>query len=476
MGKKKKKSLVPNDSSTLQPQEKLVAEPSQEEETKERSDSVSSAGSVHSINYVIAPEAREASGILKIPVVGIRLERDVPANESTLLLKIGDERPATSILKGQGRHVSAYVLYREEIINRVNGQDVESIENLLREFITEYIDSTDILEKFNVYLDLHKNKNRIDYDKGTRETIYKAESNTRDFFKGELPTELESSDLPERIQKILVQLRNLQQNWKDVKPKPMDTRNQLKQGNIFFYQIPIIEAMKGILTIFNKMEQGVFEDKRDLSLEERQREGSSQGGKISSMVTKIRGGYADNFENIDTKKMREHLYNTFDYPYAEISKQFDPEINPFDADKHFYQVVRRHIKLFFDTIPKEKMLNFKEEDRKVICKNFFKEVLEKSQWCEPLSIKNRAGKVADKEIENLMPTLYSKLTWDGERFQLKQKFSAQLPETLQLAVTELERQIQAEEEREKLEKKGKGKEIAIEGRASSSQQKITKTL
>ena len=75
-----------------------------------------------------------------------------------------------------------------------------------------------------------------------------------------------------------------------------------------------------------------------------------------------------------------------------------------------------------------------------------------------------------------MPTLYSKLTWDGERFQLKQKFSAQLPETLQLAVTELERQIQAEEEREKLEKKGKGKEIAIEGRASSSQQKITKTL
>jgi len=207
--KKKKGSKIPQDS------EEEQAGPSQEkeepEESKKRSDSIASTDSVSSVNYIIAPETREASGILKIPVVGIRLERSDSPNESKLILKIGDERPATTILKGQGHHISAYVLYRETMINRINGEDVESVADLLCKFIAEYIESPDVLEKFTTYLSLDKNKNQIDYDKETRKAIYDAESKTRDFLKRELPPELQSLPPSEKIQEFLAQFQKLQE-------------------------------------------------------------------------------------------------------------------------------------------------------------------------------------------------------------------------------------------------------------------------
>jgi len=476
MGKKKQKKKGGSEAASSSAlQEELMSEiPAENQETKERSDSMHSDTSVHSINYVIAPETSEASGILKIPVIGIRLEKDTTTNESRLLLKIGDERPPTSILKGQGRHISAYVLYREAMINRINGQDVESVEDLLREFIKEYIDSSDVLEKFNAYLDLHKDKSQSNYDKNTRKALFEAESQTREFFSKPLPTEAECASLPQNIQDALNDLRKLQPLWTAVKPMPLDTRNQLKQGNIFSYQIPIIEAMKGILTIFNKMEQAAFEDKRDLSFQERQREGSSQGGKISNIVAKIRAGYVDKKGIIDTDKLRDHLYTTFDYPYAEISQQFDSVTNLFDVEKYFYQIVRRHIKLFFDTIPKDRLINFSEDDRDKICRNFLQDVLEKSKWYEPLVIKHKSGNIAREALTQLMPILYAQLIWNGERFQLTQKFSAQLPDNLQMAVTELEQQIEDAKEREKAAKKATVEEGTVATEGSSSKPKPTK--
>jgi len=220
--------------------------------------------------------------------------------------------------------------------------------------------------------------------------------------------------------------------------------------------------MKGILTIFNKMEHGAFEDQSARSAVDRQKDGSSQGGKISGIVRKIKDGYLDKEGALEIETMREHLYITFDYPYPEISKLFD-DTNPFDADKHFYQVVARHIKLFFDTIPKEKLLNFKEDDRVLVCRNFLQDVLEleleQSNWHEPLKIPvgKREHKVADKDIEKVRVNLSSKLRWDGERFQLTQKFPAQLPDSLQLAVAELEQQVHEAEERDKAANKAKGK-------------------
>jgi len=479
--KKKKKGSRTQPSSTLPTQEELEssqaeeeepAESPQEEETKKRSDSDTSTGSVSSINYIVTPELREASGILKIPVVSIRLEKGDTANENKLLLKIGDERPDTTILKGQGRHVSAYVLYREAMINRINGQDVESVGELLKDFLAEYIETGGALNQFAVYMKLHQDKSgETKFDKEERKAIYQAEKETKEFLAEDLPPELQISELPANVQEFLAKLQSVKERWAAVQTQPMERRNQLKQGNIFSYQIPIIEAMKGVLTIFNKMEQGAFEDKRTLSAEQRQREGSSQGGKLSGMVIRIRSGYLDEDGVVDTDKMQEHLYNTFDYPYDEISKQFDPKTNPFDVDKHFYQVVRRHIKLFFDTIPKDKPLN--DKNRAFVCMTFLQDVLEKGKWYQLLSIGKRGGAVTKAELGNLMSTVYSKLNWDGKRFQLTQKFSALLPKPLQTAVTDLEQLIHVEEEKEEAAKK-----VADKGegaQASSSTQAFKKT-
>ena len=136
--------------------------------------------------------------------------------------------------------------------------------------------------------------------------------------------------------------------------------------------------------------------------------------------------------------------------------------------------MRRHIKLFFDTIPKDRLINFSEDDRDKICRNFLQDVLEKSKWYEPLVIKHKSGNIAREALTQLMPILYAQLIWNGERFQLTQKFSAQLPDNLQMAVTELEQQIEDAKEREKAAKKATVEEGTVATEGSSSKPKPTK--
>lgn len=137
-------------------------------------------------------------------------------------------------------------------------------------------------------------------------------------------------------------------------------------------------------------------------------------------------------------------------------------------------MVRRHIKLFFDAIPKDRLIYFTDEGRDKVCRNFLRDVLERDKWYEPLLIKNRSGKIADEQLLQLMPILYSQLGCDGERFQLTKKFSAQLPDNLQKAVTELEQQIEKAKESENAAKKATGKEEIINSEGSSSKSKPKK--
>ena len=84
----------------------------------------------------------------------------------------------------------------------------------------------------------------------------------------DLPPELSGDKLTEAAQEFIKKLQSLQVSIQKNHVSAMEMREQIKQGNIFFYQTPVLDMMKGVLTIFNKTELGVFQDRRDVSLEQ----------------------------------------------------------------------------------------------------------------------------------------------------------------------------------------------------------------
>jgi len=208
------------------------------------------------------------------------------------------------------------------MVARLDEQEVEEVEQLLRELVAEYSESQDVLDKFEDYMRLITESHaQTVFAKEERNAIYKAEIQTQAFFAKELPVEFQGADLSEGMKTFLAELKRTQKKWVDVKTSPMDRRNQFKQGNIFFYQIPLIEMMKGVLTIFNKIDKAAFSAP--------QPGGSSHTSHISS---RIRKGYiTEDDETVNIKELGEDLNNSFDYPYDEI----------FDIDKKIINRQRR---------------------------------------------------------------------------------------------------------------------------------------
>ena len=102
----------------------------------------------------------------------------------------------------------------------------------------------------------------------------------------DLPPELSGDKLTEAAQEFIKKLQSLQVSIQKNHVSAMEMREQIKQGNIFFYQTPVLDMMKGVLTIFNKTELGVFQDRRDVSLEQQRSEQGAQGGKASHMSSR----------------------------------------------------------------------------------------------------------------------------------------------------------------------------------------------
>jgi len=281
-------------------------------QSKERSDSLTSGGSAHSahsINYVVAAEKpRKISGILKAPTIGVNLEKDETGEnrlgENRLILKIGTDRPPTTLENIQGRHVSTYVLYREAMINRINGKDVERVEELLKGFMAEYIETASVLESFHQYTNLIKERSGdVFFDKEKRIAIYDEREETLTLVEKDLPPELQGDILSPQAQELVQKLLDLKERVKKTNISPMQMRNQIKQGNIFFYQTPVVEMMKAVLTVFNKTEQAVFKDRRAVDSDQQRSEQGAQGGKASHMPSRMRAGYLDSGGKVELDKI-----------------------------------------------------------------------------------------------------------------------------------------------------------------------------
>jgi len=55
------------------------------------------------------------------------------------------------------------------------------------------------------------------------------------------------------------------------------------------------------------------------------------------------------------------LWDSFDYPYDEIKEELEDKGITFDADSHFYQLVRRHISKC-SVNPSINLRNFRDTD------------------------------------------------------------------------------------------------------------------
>jgi len=241
------------------------------------------------------------------------------------------------------------------------------------------------------------------FAKEERKNIYKAEIQTQTFFAKELPEEFQRTDLSEGMKAFLAELRSAQKNWEKIETTPMGRRNQFKQGKIFFYQILLVEMMKGVLTVFNKMEKAAFSAP--------QREGSSHTSHISS---RIREGYL---------KQDNEIINIDALPATTII-----------LEDTWIKVIENFLKrVLVERGWKDLIIDSGTRKTKVPQKNIeqFNEAINSGQQVKLVPV--------DEKAENKKKLKLIKI-------ELKQKFSAELSRPLKQAVAQLEQQSLTVEE------------------------------
>ncbi len=157
----------------------------------------------------------------------------------------------------------------------------------------------------------------------------------------------------------------------------METRNKIKKADLWAHQQAIINVTKAAMITLNHMEGIAFTG----LVQKTAKDLGAEGGRISSIMEKFRNGEIGVGRNTYSR-VPELILGLLDYPKDDIiQRSTEAGKDPTQTIKDFYQHLRRHEKLCYDSF--ECLGRISHEDKAEIRERFFKNILS-SGWDEYL--------------------------------------------------------------------------------------------
>ncbi len=404
-----------NLATTVEIAEKII---SQNQEEQERSRSGSGGSSIHSTQFHMGFSTPLKSKFLG-QTIDFDLREGTQENEVRCVLVFGKDRAPTIVKRAQGRHVSSSALFIEAIKSRTDGLDIEEAIDEVVKLVLEYgQDGSQGIVQFNQFVEQRKKKLKSEgiLTQKDREAVYNYEKEQTKHLQA-LINSVSQMSQPGLLQD-LQEIKKLLEAKQEIL-SPLESRNKIKKCDLWAHQGYLIDVIKAGVVVLNMMENSAFE-----GLTQKTRgELASEGGVTGAIVKKYRGGNIG--ATIDTSKIAQDMAKLFDYPTDDIIKKSrDKKKDNSAIIEDFYQVVRRHEKLFYDSfkcirdLPEEDILGIREE--------FFSQIL-RTKWGKELP------KLGDKKTANQRFARYSS-GLDAPCF-LKTKFNVNNSSLLEKAIS-----------------------------------------
>jgi|GEM_PF-3187253 len=298
----------------------------------------------------------------------IELKED---NTGTLFIHIDSKaRPPTHLKKGQGRHISAYVLMLEAVLARIELQSPEDIAKLIDDMLMEYIyEDTEAVEAYRTTVkDIIGLKEPEIFTKEKRDQLDKALQAALTFFKADAVKEVfEPLTKRPRIEisstegHALSAYEKYKENVLAITEEDiLLVKNLLKQsGQLAHYSSIISVVMSNALKLLSKMDEVAFKAKKTKAPKNE----SSLIIKALKILREMpRKGH---FSDRELRKMGKAMADFFDYPAAECEELI--EKNKKAAAHRCIKLIRRHIKFTYDAYPKISAAFINLKSRKKLC-------------------------------------------------------------------------------------------------------------
>ena len=391
---------------------------SQNQEEQERSRSGSGGSSAHSAQFNMGFSTPLKSKFLG-QTIDFDLREGTQENEVRCVLVFGKDRAPTIVKGAQGRHVSSSALFIEAIKSHTDGLDIEEAIDKVVKLVLEYgQDGSQGMVQFNQFVEQRKNKLKSEgvLSQEDREAVYNYEQKQTKQLKAliDLVNQMPQPELLQSLQEMQKLLEAKQEIL-----SPLENRNKIKKCDLWAYQGCLIDIIKAAIVTLNMMENSAFEG----LVQKTRQELASEGGTTSAIVSKYRSGNIG--DTVDASKIAKDMVKLFDYPVDDIIKKSRDEkkINSVIVED-FYQALRRHEKLFYDSFKCVRDLS--KEDIITVGRSFFAEVLN-TGW------QNELKQLGDK-TKNKIEKYSSGLVYQNESLVLKTKFNVNNSPLLEKAI------------------------------------------
>jgi hypothetical protein len=352
--------------------EKII---SQNQEEQERSRSGSGNSSIHSAQFNMGFSTPLKSKFLG-QTIDFDLRKGTQENEVRCVLVFGKDRAPTIVKGAQGRHVSSSALFIEAIKSRTEGLDIEEAIDEVVKLVLEYgQDVSQGIVQFNQFVEQRKERLKSEgvLSQKDREAVYNCEKEQTKQLQA-LINSVSQISQPELLQN-LQEIKKLLEVKQEIL-SPLENRNKIKKCDLWAHQGCLIDVIKAGVVVLNMMENSAFDGLTQKTRPELARE----GGITTGVLNKYRKGNID--DPIDADKIAKDMTRIFDYPVEDIVRRSkDGKKTNQNIVEDFYQAVRRHEKLFYDSF--KCIRDLSEDDMLEIRKDFFSKVLD-TGWRDKL--------------------------------------------------------------------------------------------
>jgi hypothetical protein len=365
------------------------------------------------------------------------------------------------VAKSQGRHVSSYALFIETIQFRLEDMDIEEAINMVEEIVLEYVDeNAECIKQFQEYVKNRKLALKLSgvISKEDRKEIYQIEETKIPDRIKELERNLKLSlqhceqnpDAKKHIEEALKDLSSIIElrDQKDEIISSLEMRNKVKRADLWKYQQCLVDTIKAGMVVLNRMEGVAFTGIEKKTAAELGSEGRAASDAMASL-RKIDPNQVD-IEDIVSQMMK-----LFDYPFKDIkAKAEEDKKSDQDVVEEFYQALRRHEKLCYDSFS-----GFRDLDKtniNQIRRRFLKDILdqENEEWSNFLDNHDKSNKALKLKLAKYSGGIEIK----SSSFKLQNRFEAKPYSSFTEAITKLENEVEKLQEEAEL-KAGGGRDV-----------------